>query len=347
MSLFSSTSAPRRLTNVLLPSSRTSGNAASARSKDSFSAAIARANVLPFETSAARSSRRDGDRAGGARALHDEVGEGLLVAPELLHHAREVAERRAEVLEGLAAGSRSGRRTSPRIPEASPAVPCGSSGSSVLKSWSRSTALVVASVSRSAALVDLRRVVGPGVQRDVAVGDRRQGGHPHGRLGALVQRREVLVVDRDLDVGLVVLGQLDVRDLADREAADLDLVALHELVGVLEVDRVLGPAAGSEHEDADSQDRHDERSDGRGPSDRHSCPSLSNPWGEPILSHDLSLESRPTCRSGPDRSRPSRVKNSFSSVVQTAALSPLDTGFSRPVERQSNAEAFHRRKWRS
>ena len=58
MSLFSSTSAPRRLTNVLLPSWRTSGKAASARSKDSFSAAIARANVLPLATSAERSSRR-------------------------------------------------------------------------------------------------------------------------------------------------------------------------------------------------------------------------------------------------------------------------------------------------
>ena len=78
------------------------------------------------------------------------------------------------------------------------------------------------------------------MQRDVAVRDARQRDDADDRGRALVQRSEV-VVDLDRDLGLVVVRQLDVGDLADVLAGDLDLVAVDELAGVLEADVVLVP----------------------------------------------------------------------------------------------------------
>ncbi|WP_230316142.1 hypothetical protein [Conexibacter sp. W3-3-2] len=64
-----------------------------------------------------------------------------------------------------------------------------------------------------------------------------------------MQRREVLVGDADLHLGGVVVGEHDVLDGADRQAADLHLVALDELGGVVEPEgeTVLVTAA-REHE---------------------------------------------------------------------------------------------------
>ena len=111
--------------------------------------------------------------------------------------------------------------------------------SSVLKSWSRSTTEVV--VLRAAASRRRRArsaSLGPGRERDVAVGDARQRGEPDRRLRALVQRR-VRLLDRT-DRRLVVVGQHDVVDPRRRAAADLDVVVLHELARVLEHQLVLG-----------------------------------------------------------------------------------------------------------
>ena len=47
------------------------------------------------------------------------------------------------------------------------------------------------------------------------------------------------------------------RDLADRLAGDLDLVAVDELAGVLEAELVLLPAAAPEHQHTDRDDRGD------------------------------------------------------------------------------------------
>jgi hypothetical protein len=83
-----------------------------------------------------------------------------------------------------------------------------------------------------------------------------------------VQRRE-LVVDLDLDVGLVVVGQLDVGDLADRQAADLDLVPLDQLVRRRQVENVLGAAAHAEDEHGDGDHRSDQRPERGSSRDRH------------------------------------------------------------------------------
>ena len=74
---------------------------------------------------------------------------------------------------------------------------------------------------------------------DVAVGDAGERGLADGGEGAVAQRRVVLV-DLHRDLGLAVVGEVDVGDLADGRAADLHEVALDELGGVLEagLDRV-------------------------------------------------------------------------------------------------------------
>src|SRR5262249_46619195 len=71
-----------------------------------------------------------------------------------------------------------------------------------------------------------------GLERDVPVRDARQRALADDRARALVERTEVAVVDRHDDLGDAVVGEPDVRDLPDRQAADLDLVALDELARV-------------------------------------------------------------------------------------------------------------------
>ena len=67
------------------------------------------------------------------------------------------------------------RRTGRRAPD-DVLQPLAGPGSSVLKSWSRSTGAVRVVGADRAAVVDLVAVVRPGLERDVAVGDARQRG---------------------------------------------------------------------------------------------------------------------------------------------------------------------------
>ncbi len=60
-------------------------------------------------------------------------------------------------------------------------------------------------------------------------------------------------VDRDVNLRLAVVGELDVVDAADRHPTDQDLVALDELAAGLEQQAVVvaGPAAEQQNEDRD------------------------------------------------------------------------------------------------
>ena len=90
------------------------------------------------------------------------------------------------------------------------------------------------------------------------------------RRGALVQR----LVDRDLDLRLGVVGEVDLVDRADRLAADQDLVAGHELAAGLEQELVVVAVVAAEAgRIADEHDRDDQRADARDP--RHE-PSRSS-----------------------------------------------------------------------
>ena len=151
-------------------------------------------------------------------------------------------------------------------------------GSSVLKSWSRSTEVVVRSRPSVAPSSSLGAEFGPGASDDVAVGDARQRAGADRRGRALVQRR-VGLVDLDRDLGQVVGRQLDVGDAADAAAADLHVVVLDQLAGALEDERVLVLAAAGQQ-----QDRHDDgdgqRADGEPAREGHAVPALTRGEGE-------------------------------------------------------------------
>jgi hypothetical protein len=80
---------------------------------------------------------------------------------------------------------------------------------------------------------DLRLVVGPGEEGDVAAGDARQRRVADRRLRALVQGGD-LFIQLELELGEVVVAELDRLDRADGNAADLDLVPGDELPGVVD-----------------------------------------------------------------------------------------------------------------
>ena len=63
-----------------------------------------------------------------------------------------------------------------------------------------------------------------------------------------------LAIDGDLDLGLAVVGELDLVDGADRLAADQDLVALDELAAGLEQEPVLVAAVAAAEEDEGDRD---------------------------------------------------------------------------------------------
>jgi hypothetical protein len=110
-----------------------------------------------------------------------------------------------------------------------------------------------------AAVADLRLVRGAGLKGDVAVGDPGQRGRADRGVGAAVQRLQAVVLDRQLDARSAVVGQRDLRHAADRDAADLHLVALHQLVGVVERHRhpVAAPAAAQQQEAGDHDSKRD------------------------------------------------------------------------------------------
>ena len=82
------------------------------------------------------------------------------------------------------------------------------------------------------------------------VGDAGERGGADHRGRALVQ----LLFDADVDLGQVVVGELDAFDRADRRAADQHLVVGHELGGVLEDEGVLVAAAAAEEDDGEGDD---------------------------------------------------------------------------------------------
>ena len=119
---------------------------------------------------------------------------------------------------------------------------------------------------------------------DEAVGDRRQrpGANHEARAG---RQRRVVVPHLELDLGLAVVGDLEVGHLADLDAAELDQVALDQLSGVDEarLQRVAVAAApeqeqGHEHGRGDNR-RHRRESGGsasvRLGGARHARPSCS------------------------------------------------------------------------
>ena len=90
----------------------------------------------------------------------------------------------------------------------------------------------VSAVRQHAAVGDLLARRRAGRQLDEAVGDAGQADGADARDGAAAQRRQLVVGDVELEVGQAVVGELDLLDLADDAAADLDQAALDELAGV-------------------------------------------------------------------------------------------------------------------
>src|SRR5205807_9853986 len=92
------------------------------------------------------------------------------------------------------------------------------------------------------------------------------------------------VADRDLDTREVAVGQRDVLDGADRPAADLHVVALDQLAGVLEVDVVGLAAAAAKDDDGDDHHREGQGRDRGDPGDRpgldraRRTPLRTRPW---------------------------------------------------------------------
>ena len=127
-------------------------------------------------------------------------------------------------------------------------------GSSALNTWSRSTTSVVEPAGSVASSSSSSALFGAGRERDVAVGDARQRGEPDDRGGALAQRR-VGLLDLHADARAVVVGQRDLAHRADAAAADLHVVVLDELAGVLEHEVVPVDVAAAEQQHRDEHDR--------------------------------------------------------------------------------------------
>ena len=129
---------------------------------------------------------------------------------------------------------------------------------------------------------------------DVAVGDARQRGGANDRLGPAAQG-VLVVVDLDLDLGLAVVGQGDVLDLPHLRARDLDEVALDELGGVLEAQRVrVAAVTGAEKHDRDRRRRHDDGPNCRDPAHHarlHGVP-LSSSLSHPRVSRPAGTSSK-------------------------------------------------------
>ena len=250
---FRSSSAGRRLWKVVLAWRSAPGRATRAWSKERFWLATAPRASLAFCVRAERSAAALGDRGDDARAVHEEVGEGPLVAIELLEQAIRGDERRAQVLVGLV-GLRALAGVDRRgaLDDVPQRLPLGTA--------QRVEELIEVDRAGGVGLRDdrvapeLRAVVRAGLDRDVAVGDPGEGGRADDRRGALVQRP----VNGDVDLRLSVVGQLDVVDAPDGDAPDQDLVALDQLAAGLEEQAVVvGVAAARKQQDEDrDRDQH-------------------------------------------------------------------------------------------
>ena len=214
------------------------------RSSARFSAAIA-----PVGGVRVADQRGRGRRACSAIAV--TVREELTMKSRqraLVLRSTSLTSRRALESSGLKyfVASRGLRRPCRRSWVAKPLItPCRSLrafGSSVLKSWSRSTAVVVCDVS-SVAPSGERRGSRPGRARARRSGWRcptaTSAGSPPACPRAAARRaprRSTLIA------AWLFVGELDRLAPCRPPAADLDVVALHQLAGVLEDQRVLVPA---------------------------------------------------------------------------------------------------------
>jgi hypothetical protein len=113
-------------------------------------------------------------------------------------------------------------------------------------------------VDVDAATVGDVAALGPPGEPDLheAVGDARERELAHGHPGPARQGRAV-VLDRERDLRLAVVGEVYVPDRPDRHAAAQHRVAAHELRGVLKAGRDAVPAAVAEQHDRDQRDRGD------------------------------------------------------------------------------------------
>ena len=122
-----------------------------------------------------------------------------------------------------------------------------------------------------APVLDLRAVAVPELDVDEPVGDARQRALLDHGPGALAQRHELLL-DLEGHVGAAVSGDLDVVDGAGGHAADLHLVALHQLARIEEPGGHLVAVATAEEQEGDQHRRSDHRAQGGDP--RHAGPLL-------------------------------------------------------------------------
>ena len=252
-----SSSVARRLTKVVLALRRVPGSSSRRLVERRVLVRDRRRRRVGVGDEVGEVASARGQRAGRLGRVDQEAVERLLIGDELVHQPSRRAQRGVEVLRG-----RVGL-------DAAIVVPRRAALDDVLQRLAR---LGVQRVEELVEIDDRRRLVGPqrgavgqrgiGVrprrQRDVAVGDARERGRPDQRRRPLVQRR-VGLLDRDRDLGLVVVGQRDLADRADAPAADLHVVVLDELPGVLEAQLVGGAAVASQQQDGDDGDGEDER----------------------------------------------------------------------------------------
>ena len=132
------------------------------------------------------------------------------VVAELLEQPARRDQRRVEVLPaGVGLGATCPRRSSPK-PRMTFCRPLRVFSSKRLKSWSRSTAVVVSCERDQPAVGDrLLRLAGRQLQVDVAVGHARQRCDADRGLRCRARSGARLVVDLELDLGRAVVGELD------------------------------------------------------------------------------------------------------------------------------------------
>jgi hypothetical protein len=140
-------------------------------------------------------------------------------------------------------------------------------------------------------VLELGRVVGPRLDRDVAVGDPGERGRADDRGAALVER----AVDRDVDLRLPVVGQLDVVDAADRGASDQNLVALDQLSARFKDQAVVVGVAAAREEQDDDRDRDQDEGGDPGDAAEPAAPSYtsfrSGPYDGPFIQQLLTCVS--------------------------------------------------------
>ena len=181
------------------------------------------------------SPRRSAIAPIGLRGVDQEALEHRVVGDQLAGQPRRGVQRRAEVLERLRAPASALPRYWSAWPWMNFCRPARVLGSSVLKSWSRSTGADGVVGRDLPAVVDLGRVVRARA-RAPRSGWRcptatSRGSWPSCPGAAASSSSSVTVI---FTTACELVVQLDAVDRADRPAADVHLVALHQLAAVLE-----------------------------------------------------------------------------------------------------------------